>query len=32
MLTRLFIFKGSEHTYGDKFKSQKSEVKTEKKV
>lgn len=29
MLTRLFIFRGAEHTYGDKFKSQKLEVKTE---
>ena len=29
MLTRLFIFKGAEHTYGDKFKSQNSNVKTE---
>jgi large subunit ribosomal protein L13 len=29
MLTRLFIFKGPEHTYGDKFKSQRLEIKTE---
>lgn len=29
MLTRLFIFKGENHTYGDKFKSQKSKLKTE---
>jgi len=29
MLTRLFIFKGPEHTYADKFKSQKLEAKTE---
>jgi large subunit ribosomal protein L13 len=33
MLTRLFIFKDENHTYADKFKTQKSEVKTgEKKV
>lgn len=31
MLTRLFIFKGAEHTYGDKFKTEKSAVKTEEK-
>jgi len=29
MLTRLFIFKGPEHTYEDKFKSQKLEAKNE---
>jgi len=32
MLTRLFIFKGAEHTYEDKFKNQNSKVKSEKKV
>jgi large subunit ribosomal protein L13 len=31
MLTRLFIFKGAEHTYGDKFKSNKLEAKAEEK-
>jgi len=31
MLTRLFIFKGAEHKYADKFKCQKSNVKTEEK-
>jgi large subunit ribosomal protein L13 len=31
MLTRLFIFKGAEHKYADKFKSQKSNVKIEEK-
>jgi large subunit ribosomal protein L13 len=31
MLARLFIFKDAEHTYGDKFKSQKLEVKKEEK-
>lgn len=29
MLTRLYIFKGAEHTYADKFKSQNSKVKSE---
>src|ERR1035437_6401384 len=29
MLKRLYVFKGEVHTYGDKFKTQKSEVKTE---
>ncbi|RJQ38737.1 50S ribosomal protein L13 [Candidatus Microgenomates bacterium] len=28
MLTRLFVFKGEEHTYQDKFKSQKAKVKS----
>lgn len=32
MLTRLFIFKGAEHTYADKFKVQKSKLKTETKT
>lgn len=32
MLTRLFIFKGAEHTYGEKFKSQKLEVKSKEKI
>jgi ribosomal protein L13 len=34
MLTRLYIFKGVEHTYEDKFKvkSEKLKVKEEKKV
>lgn len=29
MLTRLFIFKGPEHTYGDKFKTQNAKLKIE---
>jgi large subunit ribosomal protein L13 len=29
MLKRLYVFKGEVHIYGDKFKTQKSEVKTE---
>ena len=34
MLTRLFIFKGAEHTYGDKFKmkNEKLKMKSEEKV
>jgi large subunit ribosomal protein L13 len=32
MLTRLFIFKGAEHTYTDKFKNQKLEAKNGEKL
>ena len=32
MLTRLYVFAGEQHTYEDKFKTQKAKVKTEEKV